>query len=464
MSYDLVIRDARIVVDGQGVLEGDLAVRDGRIVALGASLPAGCAEDEFDARGLVILPGAVDTHTHWGYRNAFDEDAASDGRAAVLGGTTTAHVMHRVPPGDFAHLRDLAIASTSLDFVLTPAIHDEATAAEIPRAVEEFGVRAFKFYLAYKPSPVSRPGDDWNRLTDGLMLEALEELARYPGTVAFVHAENAEIVAHGIARTRDTGRSGIAAWEEANPGIAEAEAMQRAAVMCERTGVPLYFVHLSGQDALAMLHRVRRDLPGVRAETCPHYLFHNVQHASDAVKFSPPIRHGADNEALWRAVADGTIDCIGSDNTSTCTPAKTGDIWSITRGGPSAGVLLPLILSEGVARGRIDLVRAAEVTSTNAAKVLGLHPRKGSIRVGADADLAIVDLDRERTVSPEALGIASDYTLYDDVVLKGWPVATLVRGAFVAREHEVVGAPPGGPQQLTREWDAVATEQPPSAR
>jgi dihydropyrimidinase len=458
VSYDLVIRSARIVVDGQGVLEGDLAVADGRIAALGASLPAGCAAEEFDARGLVILPGAVDTHTHWGYRNAFDDDARTDGRAAVLGGTTTAHVMHRVPPGELAHLRDLAVASTSLDFVLTPAVYDEATAAEIPRAIEEFGVRAFKFYLAYKPSPVSQPGDDWNQLTDGLMLEALEVIARYPGTVAFVHAENAEIVAHGIARTRAAGGSGIAAWEEANPSIAEAEAMQRAAVMCERAGVPLYFVHLSGEDALAMLHRVRRDLPDVRAETCPHYLFHNVARASDAVKFSPPIRHAADNEALWRAVADGTIDCIGSDNTSTCSPAKTGEVWSITRGGPSAGVLLPLVLSEGVARGRIDLVRAAQVTATNAAKVLGLHPAKGAIRIGADADLAIVDLDRERTVSPEALGVASDYTLYDDVVLRGWPVATLVRGAFVAREHELVGAPPGGPQHLARRGSPVAGE------
>lgn len=450
MMYDLVIRGARIVVDGQGVLEGDLAVLDGRIAALGATLPVGCAGEEFDARGLVVMPGAVDTHTHWGYRKEFEDDARSDSRAAVLSGTTTAHVMHRVAPGDFTRLRDIAVDVASLDFVITPAVFDAATAAQIPQAIEEWGCRAFKFYLAYKPSPVSQPGDDWNQLTDGLMMEALEELARHPGTFAFVHAENAEMIAHSIERTRSRGGSGIAGWEQANPSLAEAEAMQRAAVMCERAGVPLYFVHLSGGDALSMLRRVRRDLPGVRAETCPHYLFHNVERSSDAVKFSPPVRHEADNEALWQAIAEGAIDCIGSDNSHTCSPAKSGDVWSITRGGPSAGILLPLVLSEGVARGRIDLVRAAEVTATNAARVLGLQHVKGAIRIGADADLAIVDLASERTVTPEALGISSDYTLYDDVVLKGWPVATLVRGAFVARDHELIGAPPGGPRHLAR--------------
>lgn len=449
MSYDLVIRGGRIVVDGQGVLEGDLAVKDGRIEAMGATLPAGCAEEEFDARGLVVMPGAIDTHTHWGYRNAFEDDARSDSRAAVLGGTTTAHVMHRIAPGELPHLRDTATRVAALDFVLTPAVYDEATAAQIPRAIEEWGCRAFKFYLAYKPGPVAQPGDDWNLLTDGLMMEALEELARHPGTYAFVHAENAEIIAHGIGRTRSAGGSGLVGWEAANPSLAEAEAMQRAAVLCERAGVPLYFVHLSGADALGMLRRVRRDVPGIRAETCPHYLFHDASEAPEAAKFSPPVRYRPDNEALWAAIADGEIDCIGSDNTSTCSPAKHGDVWSTTRGGPSAGVLLPLVLSEGVVAGRIDLARAAEVTATNAARILGLD-RKGAIRLGADADLAIVDLDRTRTVTPEALGVASDYTLYDDVELTGWPVATLVRGAFVAREHEVVGSPPGGPRYLSR--------------
>ena len=128
----------------------------------------------------------------------------------------------------------------------------------------------------------------------------------------------------------------------------------------------------------------------------------------------------------------------------TCSPAKAGDVWSITRGGPGAGLLLPVLLSEGVNAGRISIERVAEVTSTTAAKVLGLYPRKGAIRLGADADLALVDLDRQQTVDPQLLGVGSDYTLYDGISLRGWPVAVTVRGAFVVREGEIVAEPGTG--------------------
>jgi dihydropyrimidinase len=450
MTYDLVIRGGQVVVDGQGLLDVDVAVADGRIAAMGAPLPHDVAREEFDARGLHVLPGAIDTHTHWGYRNDFVDDARTDSVAAALGGTTTAHVLHRVPPDAFDDLRAAAESSSVIDFLITPAVHDAATAAALPEAIERWGCRAVKFYLAYKRSPDAQPGDDWNELTDGLMLDALEVMARYGDMVAFVHAENAEIIAHNVRRGRDAAGQGLSAWEAGNPGVAEAEAIQRAALLCERTGVPMFLVHLSGRDAVRSLERVRRDWPQTFAETCPHYLFHNVERSPDTVKFSPPVRFMADNDVLWEAVVDGRIDCIGSDNTTTCSPAKAGDVWSKTRGGPSAGVLLPLLLSEGVNTGRVSLERVAEVTSTAAARILGLYPRKGAIRLGADADLAVVDLDLRRTVSPELLAVGSDYTLYDDVPLQGWPVAVLVRGRYVARDHEIV-APAGNGVYLGRE-------------
>lgn len=443
MTYDLIIRGGHVVVAGQGVLEGDLAIENGRIAAIGASLPRGVAREEFDARGLHVLPGVIDTHTHWGYRGEFADDARTDSAVAALGGTTTAHVIHRVPPGAFEQLRSTAAARSVIDFAITPTIYDAATSDLIPQAIEEWGCRAFKFYLAYKDLPDAQPGDDWNNLTDGLMVEALRVMASYGNTVAFVHAENAEIVAHNVRRGHAAGGDDLASWESANPGLAEAEAIQRAAVLCERSGVPLFLVHLSGRDALDMVDRVRRDWVQTFAETCPHYLFHNVEGSSSSVKFSPPVRFEADNAALWRAVSDGAINCIGSDNTTTCSPAKDGDVWTKTRGGPGAGVLLPLMLSEGVNRGRLSLERLAEVTSGAAARILGLE-RKGAIRIGADADIAVVDLELRRTVSPELLGVGSDYTLYDDVELQGWPVAVLVRGAFVARDHEIVASEGAG--------------------
>ncbi|MPZ61000.1 MAG: amidohydrolase family protein [Propionibacteriales bacterium] len=453
-TYDLVVRGGRIVLEGQGILEGDLAISDGRIAALGATLPAGIAPEEFDARGLHVLPGVIDTHTHWGYRGEFANDARTDSAAAAIGGTTTAHVLHRVPAGAYERFRDAAAAHSVIDFLLTPTVFNEATAQMIPQAIEQWGCRAFKFYLAYRDLPNAQPGDNWNELTDGLMMEALDVLSRYENTVAFVHAENAEVIARTVQRVRASGADGLAAWEEANPDIAEAEAIQRAAILCERAGVPMYLVHLSGKAAINMVGRVRRDWPHTFAETCPHYLFHNVDRSSTAVKFSPPVRSPADNAALWEAVADGTINCIGSDNTTTCSPAKTGDVWSLTRGGPGAGVLLPLLLSEGVNTRRLTLERVAQVTATNAAKVLGLHPRKGAIGIGADADLVLVDLALARSVSPELLGLDSDYTLYDEMTLTGWPVAVLNRGKFVARDFEVVAAPGSG-LSLGRQWAAT---------
>ena len=152
------------------------------------------------------------------------------------------------------------------------------------------------------------------------------------------------------------------------------------------------------------------------------------------MKFSPPVRHKADNDALWEALASGLVDCVGSDNSPTLWDAKEGSVWEIARGGPGTGVLLPLVLSEGVNKGRLTLERAVEVTSTNAARIFGLYPKKGAIQVGSDADLAIVDMSLEKTVSHELFGTWSDYSLYSGVSLKGWPVITMLRGRIVVAD------------------------------
>jgi dihydropyrimidinase len=347
---------------------------------------------------------------------------------------------HRIEPGQFSELKRLGEERSTIDFAFTPAIFNHSTAAYIEEAIEQWGCPSFKFYLAYKKGPGALPGDDWNELTDPLMLESLERIARSGGTLACVHAENAEIVTEGTRRGAASGLDGLPAWEQANPGIAEAEAILRAGLYAEHAGVPLYVVHVSGRDGLDALDRVRRQWPHTFGETCPHYLFHNV-HSSKAVKFSPPVRHAEDNEALWQALASGKLDCVGSDNASTLWSAKQGSVWDVVRGGPGSGTLLPLVLSEGVKKGRLTLERAVEVTSTNAARIFGLHPRKGSIAAGADADLAVVDLALTRTVSPELLATWSDYNLYSGVELTGWPVLTMVRGRIVAAHGQPLVEP-----------------------
>ena len=441
MTFDVLVRGGRVVLDGHGIQEVDLAVEGEQIASIMRPGASAEAKTTIDAEGLYVLPGALDTHTHWGYRGDFGIQCESDSRAAAIGGTTTALLLQRMAPGQFPELKRIGEESSVIDFVMSPAIIGEETAAFIEESIEEWGCPSFKFYLSYRNILGAPPGDDWNDLTDGLMVEALERMARYEGTLACVHAENAEMISRSLAGAERSGEDGLAAWEKYNPGAAEAEAIQRATLFAEQTGMPLFVVHMSGRDALDALRRARSNWPNVYGETCPHYLYHNAESSSPAVKFSPPVRYQADNEALWQALASGLLDCVGSDNSPTLSDVKQGGVWDITRGGPGAGVVLPLILSEGVSKGRLSLERAVEVTSTNGARIFGLYPRKGTIRVGSDADLVIVDLDLEKQVSSELLQTWSDYNLYSGVTLKGWPVMTMVRGQVVIRDGKACVEP-----------------------
>jgi dihydropyrimidinase len=195
---------------------------------------------------------------------------------------------------------------------------------------------------------------------------------------------------------------------------------------------------MSGRDSLLALERVKSHWPKTYGETCPHYLFHTSDTPDRKVKFSPPVRQRADVEALWDALASGLVDVVGADNASTkLAPKQEGTIWEIPRGGPGSGTILPLVLSEGVNKGRLSLERAVEVTSTNAARIFGLYPQKGALQVGSDADLTIVDLTLARTVDHELMQTWSDYSLYEGVELTGWPVLTMLRGRVVARDFEL---------------------------
>lgn len=444
MTYDIVISGGSAVVGGRGLVECDIAVEDGRIAAIaepGAGLSAGAY---LDAWGQVVLPGAIDTHVHWGHKGDFVEQCRAESRAALVGGTTTMHLLHRAEANAYLPTLELAKAHSAADFFLTPSVWDERTAACVGAAVSEWGCPSIKFYLGYRDLPDAPPADSWNQLTDGLMLEALGEMSRAGASLACVHAENAEIINRAWGKDRRPNLDGLAAWEALHPEIGEVEAILRASLFAEEAGVPLYIVHLSGRRSLEALERARTSWPYVYGETCPHYLVHNIEESSSDVKFSPPVRRPDDNDALWQALAAGTLDCVGSDSASTLRAAKQGDVFEAMRGGPGQGTLLPIVLSEGVRKGRITLERAVEVTSTNAARIFGLYPRKGVIQVGSDADLVLVDLDLERSPTPELLGTWSDHNLYSDFSLQGWPVLTMLRGQIVCRDFQVAAAPGSG--------------------
>ena len=435
-GYDTVIEGGTLV-SGEGQSQATLAIDGGRIVALLESGTAVEAASRIDATGKFVLPGAIDTHMHWGYTGDFADQCRLDSGSAAIGGITTAHVMHKFQPGQFHELKALAIENTMVDFMLTPTVFNDETAVFIEEAIEEWGCPSWKFYLSYRDRPDAPVGDDWNGLTDGLLFESLQRLSAYDGALALAHAENAEVCNRNIAKVMATGRDDLEAWEDGHPGVSEAEAVMRAGLFAEYAGVPLLVVHMSGRDSLLGLERAKSHWPQTYGETCPHYLFHTAAGSDRAVKFSPPVRKAEDVEGMWEALDNGLLDVVGADNASTTLAAKEGSIWEIPRGGPGSGLILPLVLSEGVNKGRLSLERAVEVTSSNAARIFNLYPTKGALQVGSDADLAIVDLGLTKTVSHELLKTWSDHSLYAGEELTGWPVLTMIRGHVVAQGFEL---------------------------
>ena len=439
MRYALVLRGGTIVTE-TGERVADLAIDDGRVAAV-LSPGQGDGREIIDVRGKHLLPGLIDPHVHYGLGNGLD-DWDTETRSSALGGVTTAFSF-LMSGQSYLPLIDeaLAVAGTKahIDFGLhvvpSAAVHLEEMDAYVER-----GITSFKYFTSFR-------GDEGAYLKvtgtdDGFLYEYLERVARYEKGLACVHAENIEVVWKLRARLQAAGRDDLAAWDESRPAFVEAEAAHRAMAYARETGAPLYLVHMSSAVSLDEIRSWRARHPDavVYAETCPHFLTHHKELPLGALgKINPPLRSRADVEAVWAGIADGTVDTIGSDHVARRKEKKAGSIWTASAGFPGSGAILPVLLSEGVRKRGLPLTRVVALTSANPARALGLHPRKGSLEVGADADVAVVDLDLAREVRPEVFGSYADYSLYDGWTLRGWPVVTIVRGRIVMLDGTVVG-------------------------
>ena len=263
-----------------------------------------------------------------------------------------------------------------------------------------------------------------------------------------VHCESDEIIKQFIKRVNRDGLTGLRAYAEARPSFSERVAIHEAAALAATAGAPLNLLHLSSAEALAAGLEVERLYPDldVRREATLHHLsltYEALEGQGLGGKVNPPLRTRDDVEALWRGVLSGQIDWIGSDHA--CTPAaiKGDDLWPAAAGFGGTSLMYPVMLSEGFHKRGLPLQRIAELLSSNPARALASHPRKGSIAVGADADFALVDLHREKAVTASELHSAQEYTPFEGFVLKGWPVRTILRGQTVFLDGEVMGEPSG---------------------
>jgi dihydropyrimidinase len=450
VEFDLLVRNGRVVDPLGDVQPLTVAVRGGRVAALlDPEVPAR-GREEIDAGGRPVLPGAIEPHTHLGYKRPFESDVRTETASAALGGITTVMTFHRHyqsaeprPYDDFPELVATVEREAHVDVAFHFGILTERQLRELERYIA-WGVSSFKFYMAYRGAD-GRSVGMINECDDGLMLEGFRTLARHSHAVACVHCENTEVIGRYVRAVRAAGRADLAAWNAARPAFAEAENVRRAAYFAELAGCTLYYVHIGARESLreALAHRAR--YPRLVVETCSHYLTHTEDSSVGPLgKVNPPLRGAADVEAMWEGLRAGTIDTVGTDHCATTLAEKQGDIWQAMPGFPGMATSLPVLLSEGVGKRGLSLPDVARLSSYNAARTFNLHPRKGRIQVGADADLVVVDLDRERTIRAADLASASDFSLYDGWTLRGWPVLTLLRGQVVARDDAVVAKPGTG--------------------
>jgi dihydropyrimidinase len=459
-ELDLVIRGGEIVNAG-GSERADVGIAGGVIAQIGGELRG---RREIDAAGLLLLPGAIDAHVHLSsppgspnHSPRWVDDFASGSRAALAGGVTTVGNMTFLGAGErpLAGLdreREAAGVQAIADFFCHPVIGEPSPAAldDIPRLLEA-GCSTIKCFLSF--------GFDAQAAA---YVRAIG-LAGRSGLLTMLHCEDEALLAHAVERLVAAGRTSLRDYGESRPAVAEVVATQRAVAIAEATGAPVYVVHLSCARALEVCADAQaRGLP-VHVETRPLYLHLTAERLlePDGAKYvgQPPLREAHDVDALWAGIRDGVVQTVCTDHAPWSLEAKLDPDLSITRlrpGVENLQTLVPMLWSEGVRTGRISRDRFVEVTSANAARLFGLHPRKGAIAAGSDADIVVFDPELTRTVRREMIQSNAGHSVYEGWPVTGWPVITLRRGEVVFEDGRVVGRPGSGqlvPRGPTRPLD-----------
>lgn len=444
--FDTILRNGIVVDPLDGVRPVDLAIHNGVIAAILQPGTPVDARKVIDVTGKHVFPGVIEPHTHIGFLNPFSADVTTESASAALGGVTTVFSFHRhyqsaepKPYDDFPELVGMINAGAHVDMAIHLGMLTEVQTNEIEKYID-WGVSSFKFYMAYRGEDGKTVGMI-NEIDDGVMFDAFTTLGRHDHAVACVHCENTEIIGRRVRQVKARGQNDLAAWNAARPSFAEAEHVRRAGYFAEQAGCNLYYVHIGAGPSVdeAILQKARYDR--ITIETCPHYLtLTEVSPLGPLAKVNPPVRAQADQDRIWQALIAGDIATVGTDHCAMPRARKAGDIWQASPGFPGMATMLPVMLSEGHHRRGMGLQQIARALSYNAAKAFNLLPRKGALQVGFDADIAVVDLELEQVVRPEALGSSSDFSLQEGEKLKGWPVMTLLRGKVVAEGGRVVGS------------------------
>jgi dihydropyrimidinase len=450
---DLVIRGGTVVTASRSRV-ADVAVDGGRIAAVEpdlSSLAAG-AREVIEAAGLLILPGAVDVHTHTRVAtDARPDRFFQDSVAAAFGGTTTFLSFNNPGTGSspaaerslltgVREWRAVTEGDSAIDYGLSLAVSGRADdpIAELPATIDA-GIATSKAFMVF----------DF-RLPDARLFEAMRVMARHGGMLQ-VHCEDAVLLDAAIADALQRGDVLPRYHATSRPPYVEAVATARALTFARAADAPVHVVHLTSAAALEEVHRAKAIGVRVTAETCPHYLVLTEERYADpdpvacaGFLVAPPLRSPADRDALWAGLADGSLDVVTTDHVpdrigvEKAEAARGIPFNEISNGAPGIETLLAILYSEGVARGRITLERMVDLLATTPAARFGLA-RKGEVAIGRDADLVLFDPTARRTIRATDLHHSSDYTPYEGLESTGAVRSVFVRGHAVIRDGRFVG-------------------------
>ncbi len=450
MKFDLILRNC-MIPEGDEAVKKDIAICGEKIEAI---LEPGLdveAEAEKDMKERLVLPGCIDSHTHYMDPGFTHRETFSHGtRGAAVGGLTTIIDMPccSVPSvrdiPSLEHKLDAIAPQAYVDFALWGGVTGEDVRENKLDNVEkqvDAGVVAFKCYMT--PSVPTYP-----RCTDYELYEIFKRVA-HTGLPVGVHCENFDICDNNVKKLQAEGRMDGPAWAEARCEMAEKDAIELCIDMSEDTGTRMHVVHMSTGIGGELIEAAKMRGLDVTAETCPHYLTLNAEESMTErgafAKIAPPLRTKRDNEILWEKLANGAVDFVATDHAAydieTEKAADGMNIWTAFPGIPGSETMVPVIVSEGYNKGRLSLSRLVEVLSKNAAIHYGLYPKKGCLMPGSDADLTVIDLDEEWTIHEKELQCKNPYTPLDGMKLKGRVKSTMVRGQFVFDEGEIIGQP-----------------------
>ena len=442
MEVDVVIKNGKVVTTNS-ILEAGIAIDKGRFVAIARNQELPTARKVIDAKGNFVLPGIIDEHVHMQDmgRSAVDDFIAGSTGAAIAGVTTVMEMPLTIPPTTTLETFEEKKEVAAKKFIVDYALYGGA----VPGNIDEIPKMAKAGAIGFKAMMAGSVPGLFEILDDGMLLETFRVIADCK-TVITLHAENEAIINYLENKLKAAGRKDVRAFFESRPILEEVEAISRAAMLAKEAGCHLHIVHVSCPQGIDLIYQKKVEGQLLTCETGPHYLVlseKDMDRLGPYIKFAPPVRSKPETEKLWQQLADGKIDTLGSDHGAHAKGDKEkgwANIWEAGNGAIGIETMLPVMLSEGVNKGRISIQKLVSFVCENPAKIFGIYPQKGVIQVGSDADVVIVDMEKEYVIEAEKLH-SKQVTPFDGFKVKGKPVLTMVRGEVIMENGQVIGKP-----------------------